>query len=120
MGADYPDEVDALVTPWLMQHTKKEMIDICVENRIPFGPIWTVEDLLESPHLKERKFFAEVEHPEAGKLKYPGHACELSETPATIRRPAPLLGQHNNEILGGRLGYSPEELDKLRAEGVIA
>jgi len=66
-----------------------------------------------------REYFVEVDHPVAGKLKYPGAPGKLSETPWEIERPAPLLGQHNEEIYCQRLSYAREELAKLRMGGII-
>lgn len=119
MAEQYPGEVDALLLPWFKEHTKKEILDICMKERIPFGPIMTVDELVNSPHLEQRGFFVEVEHPEAGNLKYPGAAFKASETPAAVRSAAPKLGEHNNDIICGRLGYSQEDLVHLRRGGVI-
>ncbi len=119
MAEKYPDEADDLLVPWLAQYTKNEILDMCIKERIPFGPLMTVEDLVNSPHLKERNFFVGVDHPEAGRLTYPGSAYELSETPPKIRKPAPRLGEHNADVICGKLGYSKEELVNFRKMGVI-
>ena len=63
--------------------------------------------------------FVEHEHPVAGKLKIPGSHLKLSETPATIRTPAPALGQDNQAVYGGLLGLTSEEIASLRDEGVL-
>ena len=60
----------------------------------------------------------EVDHPAAGRVKYPGAPFKMMETPWEIRRPAPLLGQHNEEVMG-ELGYTKEDLVRLREQGVI-
>ena len=78
----------------------------------------TTEDLAKSPQLKERGFFAEIEHPEAGTLKYPTVSYQFSETPWR-GRPAPLLGQHNELIYCERLSYSRQELTQLATAGII-
>ena len=119
MAEQYPDEADALLLPWLKEHTKKEILDICIQERIPFAPLMAIDELVNSPHLEQRGFFVEVEHPGAGKFKYPGPAFKASETPATIRRAAPRLGEHNEDIICGRLGYFQEDLVNLRRSGVI-
>ena len=62
--------------------------------------------------------FVEIDHPVAGRFRYPGPLVRLTATPPVARR-APLLGEHNEEILCGRLGYSRDELAALRAAGVI-
>jgi crotonobetainyl-CoA:carnitine CoA-transferase CaiB-like acyl-CoA transferase len=61
----------------------------------------------------------EQDHPVAGKIKQPGAAIRYSATPWQLRRPAPLLGQHNQEVLGDLLGYSHQDLVFLRRSGVI-
>jgi CoA:oxalate CoA-transferase len=60
----------------------------------------------------------EVVHPQAGQTLIPGVAVHFSETPGAIRRPAPVLGQHNDEVLT-ELGYTCEEIEGLRVAGVI-
>ena len=115
----YADEMDALIAPWLMSHTKEEIYNLCLEKRIPFTPAKNVEEMVNDSHLKAREYFVEIEHPATGVLKYPGAPCKFSETPWKIDKPAPLLGEHNEEILCQRLGYSEEGLSQLRGEGII-
>ena len=119
IGRQYADEMDALLAPWLMSHTREEIFTACRERRIPFCPVKTTEEVVKDPHLNERGYFVEIERAETGAIKYPGPPFRLYETPWCIRRPAPLLGEHNEEIYCGRLGYSKEELTQLRRGGVI-
>jgi crotonobetainyl-CoA:carnitine CoA-transferase CaiB-like acyl-CoA transferase len=77
------------------------------------------EELVHEPQLHARDFFWKIDHPEAGALRYAGQPLRLSETPAQVYRPAPCLGQHNAQVLGGLLGLSTDELDDLRDKGVI-
>ena len=77
------------------------------------------KDLFECPHLRERGFFVEVDHPVAGRAEYPGMGPKLSGMEFGVNRAAPLLGQHNYEIFCGELGYSPEDLVDLRAMAAI-
>lgn len=119
ISEEYADEVDALFAPWLMSHTKQEIFDICLENRIPFAPVRTIDEVVNDPHLKARGFFVEIDHPQAGKLKYPGLPYRFSNTPMQVTKRAPLLGEHNEAVLRDRLGYSKEDLAAVRTEGVI-
>jgi len=119
MGGEYPDEVDNLIIPWLKEHTKEELFSLCRKNRIPLAPLRTVDGLVEDPHLKAREFFVEVDHQETGMLKYPGAPFKLSKTPWAIEHSAPLLGEHNEEIFVKRLGYSKDDLVRLRGQGII-
>ena len=116
---ELPDELEALLEPWLMEHTKEELFQLGLANRFPLTPYYTSAELDQLPHLKEREFFVEVEHPIAGSLRYPGAPYKFSETPWAVQRPAPVLGQHNEEIYCDRLGYSREQLSTLRTIGII-
>jgi crotonobetainyl-CoA:carnitine CoA-transferase CaiB-like acyl-CoA transferase len=84
------------------------------------APVYDIESMLEDPHVKARGIIQEVEHPTAGKVRSPSFPVKLSKSPASIRLPAPTLGQHNDEVLTEILGYSKEQVDDLRKAGVIA
>ena len=109
---------DAVFLPWCMARTKKECVDAGQAAGVLCGPINNSKDLLDDPHWKERGFWAEITHPLAGKLTYPGAPFKLGEGGWVVRLPAPLLGQHNGEVYGS-LGYSKDDLVKLRERGVI-
>jgi crotonobetainyl-CoA:carnitine CoA-transferase CaiB-like acyl-CoA transferase len=111
--------LNALIVEWLVNYTKDELYHMGQAKGVPFGMVNTSKDLLDSEHLKERGFFVEIEHPRTGKVKYPSAPYKFSETPWRVNRPAPLLGEHNEEIYCGRLGYSKDELIRLRKAGVI-
>lgn len=113
------DDIDALMLPWLIEHTKDEIYHAAqnMEPAIPASPVRTPEDLINSPQFKAREFFVEVDHPVAGRGTYPGPPAKMEETPMQVRR-APLLGEHNLEIYG-RMGFSSQDLDALKREGVI-
>ena len=84
-----------------------------------FGLVQTPEELLSCPQLESRGFYRDVEHPVMGKLKVPAVLFSYSLTPYQLRAPAPLLGQHNVEVYCDRLGYSREDLVRLRQNGVV-
>jgi CoA:oxalate CoA-transferase len=115
----YADEINPRIREWAKTQKKEELFSKLQANAIVGVPVNTSEDLIKSPQLECRAFFAEVNHPSAGKLKYPTVPYKLSKTPAKIERSAPLLGEHNEAIYCGRLGYSEEELAKLKKSGVI-
>ncbi|TET12866.1 MAG: CoA transferase [Dehalococcoidia bacterium] len=112
-------EFDAIWYSWLADHTREELFETFREARIASAPVNSPEDLLEYAHLKERQYFTEIDHPETGKVTYPGAPFKMTETPCQARHPAPLLGQHNEEIYCKLLGYPREDLVKLRESGVI-
>jgi len=111
------EEFEAIFLPWCAERTKREIVAAGQAAGVLCGPINTTEDLLSDPHFKERGYFVEIDHPAAGKFLYPG-APFRAETPWRIRRPAPLLGEHNGEVYAG-LGYSEEDLVRLKEMGVI-
>jgi formyl-CoA transferase len=94
-------------------------INACYHAGIPAGLINSVEQVFEHPQVLARQMLVEMEHPEAGLLKMAGIPYELTGTPAEVRLPPPLLGQHTDEILGERLGKSAEQIERLREDGVI-
>ena len=102
-----------------MQHTKEEILQICLENRIPCAPVRNFDEVLDDAQLNSRDYFQDIGHPEAGSLRYPGPPYRLSATPCRNIRPAPTLGQHNLEILCDELGMEPSELPELARAGVI-
>ncbi len=93
------DALRPLIEDWLMQHTVQEVFDMAGEARLPFAPVSDIGDLLESPHLKARGFFVTLRHPVAGEVTMPGAPYLLPRTPWRLRRPAPTLGQHTDEVL---------------------
>jgi CoA:oxalate CoA-transferase len=89
------------------------------KERVANSPIQNVAQVVEDPHLRERGYFVEVEHPVIGKAKIPGIPFKMSETPGAVERPSPLVGEHNELILEKYLAIDREELKKLKEEGAI-
>ena len=112
------DELMAQLYGWSLSVTKAEAYELGGQFRAPISPVNTVEDLLASRHLRERGFFRTVDHPHAGAFEYAGPPAHLPRTPPELR-PAPRLGQHNADVLGGVLGLSGAERARLSAAGVI-
>ncbi len=100
MSDQYPEEAESLIAPWFMEHDKEDILQLCLENRIPCAPVLTMDEALETPQLQSREWFREVEHPHAGTLRYPGPPVRLHGSPLKVTRPAPMLGQHNAEVFG--------------------
>ena len=67
----------------------------------------------------DRNMWVDIDHPVAGKYRFPGRPFVMSETPWTLRSPAPTLGQHNSEIYTGLLGYENKDLALLRGNDII-
>ena len=119
MAPEAREEFDAIFIPWCYEHTKKELVELGQAAGALCGPLATTEDLLNDPHFRERGFWVEIEHPAVGKVTYPGAPIKAEDMPWVIRRPAPLLGQHNEEIYCAELGNSKQDLVKLKEAGVI-
>jgi crotonobetainyl-CoA:carnitine CoA-transferase CaiB-like acyl-CoA transferase len=84
---------------------------------LTIGPVYTVAQAANHPHLRARDAFVTIDHPIAGRFEYPRALVQMTGTPVTSSR-APLLGEHNGAVLT-RLGYSLEHQQALRAAGVI-
>ena len=101
-------------------HTKEEIFDRAVRERILMAPCYDAADLAGEVQLQARDFWKEVEHPElGGTILYPGPLVKLSGTPIVFRRRAPLIGEHNREVYCEELGLSPQEYSGLGSIGVI-
>jgi crotonobetainyl-CoA:carnitine CoA-transferase CaiB-like acyl-CoA transferase len=111
-------EFGKLIEPYLESHAAEEIVDFAQALRMPFAHVFDAAQLLENEHLKERGFFQEIDHPQAGKLSYTGDIFKAGRMTAPVQR-APLLGEHNEAILVGELGYTKNDLGVLRGQGVI-
>jgi CoA:oxalate CoA-transferase len=111
-------EVNDYITCWMLEHTKEEIFHQGQALGACITMVATTRDVSESKQLAARNYFVEVDHPSMGKYKFPTWPYKFSAVNMTIDRPAPLLGQHNEEILT-KLGYSKEEMVQLKAAGVI-
>jgi len=89
------------------------------EAGLPCGPINAVPDVFAHPQAQARDLAMEAQHPTAGAVRLPGFPYKLSSTPATVRLPPPLLGQHTDEVLTELLGYSSEDVMALRERGAV-
>jgi len=116
---EHRDELDAVLLPWFVERTREQVFATLQAHRVMCAPIRTVDEVFGDPQLVERGFFVEVDHPGAGRLTFPGAPFLMSETPWSLRRPAPGLGEHNEEVYCGLLGLSRSDLGILAAGGVI-
>ena len=116
--AAHAEELDGLMLPWLAEHGKRDIFEQAQHLGLAFAYVASPGDILGWEHLRVRDFFAEVEHPAAGRLEYPTGPFKANAAPWKLK-PAPLLGQHNREILKERLGYSTDDLVRLREMDVI-
>jgi len=113
------EALDSLIAQALKKGKTADWISRLRAVGVPCGPINTVAEALTDPHTLARDMVRTVKHPAVGELKMVGIPFRLNGTPATIRRPPPLLGQHTEEVLGGELGLPAARIAQLRAEKVI-
>ena len=102
-----------------MQHTVAEVGDMMDKGPVAHSRIMNIKEVVEDPHLKERGYFVEVEHPIIGKAKIPGMPFKMSETPGTVDRPSPLVGEHNELILSKYLNFSADDIRRLKEKNVL-
>jgi crotonobetainyl-CoA:carnitine CoA-transferase CaiB-like acyl-CoA transferase len=113
------DEVNALMIPWMLEHTKEEIFKICQDKRVPCAPIYDISEVINHRQIKAMEFFVELDHKKAGKLKYTKGPCTFEKTDWEWQTAAPLLGQDNEQVYCERLGYSQKELAGMKKSGVI-
>jgi len=109
--------VDAIISDWTRQRTKHEAMKILGAAGIPCGACQDTADLLADPHLRERQMIVEIDYPGRGKFSTIGCPVKLGTDPINIERP-PMLGEHTDELLARLCEVPPEELARLRREGV--
>lgn len=102
----------------LAAHPAEHWIELLNREGIPTGPILTVEEMFKHPQTAAREMLLKLPHPQLGEFLTTGLAAKLEATPGKITRP-PLVGEHTDEVLSTH-GYSAEDLNRLRAAGVIA
>lgn len=115
-------EVDILIGEWVRQKTSQEVLDILRRNRVPCSPVLEIQDVLNDPQLRHRKMIMDLQHPVYGKVCgacAAGFPIKFSEAELQYERPAPLLGQENEEIYSRFLGFDKEKLCQLKKEGII-
>ncbi len=113
------DHIIEVLERWTKSHTVAELVEKGQLMHFPWAEVTSIPGLVDSPQLKERGFFVEVEHPQSGKkYKFPGAPCKLSRSPWRVGSHVPAVGEHNKEIYQ-ELGLSEKEIEALSKEGVI-
>ncbi len=112
-------ELSAILTAELVKKTTSEWVAICEKADIPYSRINNIQEICEDPVIRHRNMLVTVDQPGVGPIRIAASPIRLSETPGLVESPAPLLGEHSEEGLKEVLGYTPERIEALRAEGVI-
>lgn len=117
---DAHDAIDEQLRSWTSARTRRQAAEALRAAGVPAEECINSHTLHPNPQLEHRGFFQVMEHSLVGPVRYPGLPMQFSGLPRGLRRaPAPLLGQHNEEILRDELGLSDQEIEKLRLDKVI-
>ena len=114
------EELDQGIQAWTLTLEKYDLMEKCQAAGVPAMPVQSTENRVEhDPQLRHREIFQEMEHPELGLRKFQNAPFKLSETPALMMQPSPLIGQHNQEVFEGILGLSHEDFSSGYEDGTF-
>jgi formyl-CoA transferase len=113
------DALTQIISDAFMARDADDWIARLEQVGIPCGPINTIPEVFESPQAQIRNLALTVEHSTGGPIKVPGFPYKLSQTPADVRLPPPLLGEHTEKVLTELLGYSAQDISQFRERGTI-
>jgi CoA:oxalate CoA-transferase len=119
LRTQYVKELIPILEVEIQKKTTKEWVALLGAADLPHSPINNIREICEDPNIRYRRMLVEMEQPGVGKVRIAGSPIHLSETPGEVYSPAPLLGQHSEEILRDVLGYSKEAIDQLQREGIV-
>lgn len=112
-------ELDKLIDEWTRNYGQYEIMDMLQNAGVPAGASVNIKHLPNDPQLKARNFYKKMQHPVMGELVFAGLPFKLSDAPEGNYDPSPLLGEHNDYVLGELLGISKEEIAKLVEDKVV-
>jgi formyl-CoA transferase len=112
------DEVDEIVSSWTIQHSKTDVMRMLGSGGVPAGAVFDTQELLMDDALRKRGMFVTVDHPVRGPFTMPAFPVRMSGSQVPVT-PSPVLGQHNNEVYAEWVGYSTEQITKLREQKII-
>jgi crotonobetainyl-CoA:carnitine CoA-transferase CaiB-like acyl-CoA transferase len=113
------DALEAIITEWTSRRRVADVVKELQNAGVAAGACADNKYISEDPHLNERDYFVYRDHPAVGKRQHCGMPWRMSVTPCEVKAAAPALGQHTDEVLTGLLGYSKEEVEKMRADGAL-
>ena len=112
-------ELVSLLSEMFLKRNNQAWFDRLTAAEVPCAPVQSIDQVFQAPQVLHRDMLMEVEHPTAGKVRMAGMPVKFSLTPASVRLPPPLLGQHNTEILKSWLGMNAEAIEELKREKII-
>ena len=115
----HAEALDSHVAAWTTQRPAQTVMEHLQQAGVPAALVHTADTLEHDPQLTHRQHYARVQHPRIGENVIDNYAFRLSATPGGVTEPAPLLGQHNDYVLGELLGLSPDEIAQLTEAGVV-
>ena len=113
------NEMNTILEPVMRTKTTAEWEALFQKEGLPYSPINSIKQICEDAHIRYRAMLTEIDQPIVGKMKIANSPIRLSETPGRVYAPAPMLGQHTEEVLRTVLKYSPNKIDALKKEGII-
>jgi CoA:oxalate CoA-transferase len=114
-----PGWLGEIINGWFHERTKADATDRLLAMGLPVGPVQNAKEIFDDPQVAARKLMIDVPDPILGSVKLVGPVAKMSSDPEPLIAPAPLLGQHNAEVLTEILGYTDGEVSRLKADGVI-
>ena len=111
-------ELEGILNGYLRHETSAIWLERMEQAGLPAGPVLDILEMQADPQARAREMIVEVDHPTAGRVKTLGHPVKFSETPASLRRAAPVLGQHSREVLQ-EAGYDAQEIEAMVASGAV-
>jgi benzylsuccinate CoA-transferase BbsF subunit len=116
----HEDELDAIITQWTSERGRWEVTELLQRAEVAAVPTMSNKDIALDPHLRERGFLVELEHPEVGRRTHAGIPWTMSGTQCRVLKPAPVFGADTDDVLTTLLGYSAEQIEALRESGVLS
>lgn len=119
LRAEHYNELRPILAGVIAGRETAVWLQILEDAGVPNGPINNIAQVMADPQVQAREMIVPIMHPVAGETQLPGIPIKLSETPGSIRTPAPLLGQHTEDVLAELLGYDAEQIAALRDQGIF-
>jgi crotonobetainyl-CoA:carnitine CoA-transferase CaiB-like acyl-CoA transferase len=115
----HSEEINGIVAGWIAARTKQEIEQIFDRHEVAYSPVFDIEDIFNDLQYRAREALVRVPDKDLGEAIVQNVVPKFSKTPGSVDHLGPRLGEHNEEIYGGELGYSKEKLSRLREAGVI-
>ncbi len=113
-------EVDAMVTAWLASMTREEAVATTRKFGVSAAPVHDLDEVINDAGMHERGMLHWVDHPEVGRMCLPSSPLRVTDAPAPALKSSPFLNQHEEEVLVGVFGFTPEQRAALREAGTIS